>query len=132
MQLTNLLTFALFAVTATALPAPEPNAALEGRTLDFFKCKKDGGKYNWLKHKCEYPEEEHPSCDYGKKWNGHECTYPDWDAPNCDKYEHGWCSKSKTQFVTFTKGHDWCKKDGKNKVWCSDDKDAKDKCAKQY
>ena len=61
MQLTNILTVALLAIGATALPNPSPNGLME-RT-DWWKC--EGGKYNWVKWKCE--------CPYSTKYNG---SYP--------------------------------------------------------
>ncbi|KAK0120401.1 hypothetical protein ONS96_010616 [Cadophora gregata f. sp. sojae] len=64
MQLTHLLTVALLAIGATALPAPEPEAALESRTLGLLKCIKGGGKYDWHKHTCTYPQ---PQCPYGQQ-----------------------------------------------------------------
>ncbi|KAG4437045.1 hypothetical protein IFR05_007459 [Cadophora sp. M221] len=110
MQLTNLLTVALLALGATAIPAPEP-APVEGRTLGLILCIKSGGKYNLWTHKCEYP------------------SYP---PPSCYQPEHGWCSKSKYEYTSYNKAHDWCKKDGYNKVWCSDDGHAAENCKKQY
>ena len=92
MQLTNILTVALLALGATAMPAPEPEAALEGRTLGLLK----------FKHKCNYPE---PECPYGKKWDDYKkkCEYPPYDPPKCYQPEHGWCSKSKNEYTTYSK-----------------------------
>ncbi|KAH7411507.1 hypothetical protein BKA64DRAFT_639142 [Cadophora sp. MPI-SDFR-AT-0126] len=131
MQLTHILTVALLAVGATAMPAPAPEAALEGRTLGLLKCLKSGGKYDWLKHTCTYPQ---PECPYGKKWDDYKkkCDYPPYDPPKCYEPEHGWCSKSKYEYTSYNKDHVWCKKDGWNKVWCSNDHDAPEKCKQQY